>query len=96
MKCWIVAVVFFCLTVAGSVQAESIPGCAELMLNRCQACHYLDRVCSQIGEKSKRRWAATLKRMVTRRGADLSKEEQEFLLDCLLAPAPDIKKECKK
>jgi len=66
------------------------------MLNRCQSCHYLDRVCGQIGEKSKRRWAATLKRMVKRRGADLNKEEQEFLLDCLLTPAPDIKKECKK
>jgi len=78
------------------VQAESKAGCAELLLNRCQSCHYLDRVCAQVGEKSKRRWDATIKRMVKRRGADLNKEEQPFLLDCLVAPAPDIKKECRK
>ncbi len=78
--------------------AESVPlsGCLELLQARCQKCHYLSRVCQKVGEKSERRWAATLKRMVKRRGATLSGEEQEFLRDCLVTPDPAIKQECGK
>ncbi|MCF8055878.1 MAG: hypothetical protein K9K37_04465 [Desulfocapsa sp.] len=72
------------------------PECGELLLSRCEKCHYLERVCSQVGEKSKRRWKATLKRMVQRRGAELSGDEQEILLECLTAPNPVIVKECSK
>jgi len=89
------AVLFFS---SGSVQAEaeSMPGCLELLQDRCQVCHYLTRVCQEVGEKSKRRWAATLKRMVKRRGATLSAQEHDFLLNCLVTPAPAIKEECGK
>lgn len=82
----------------GSAFAETDPmsGCLELLQNRCQRCHSLSRVCQKVGEKSKRRWAATLKRMVKRRGADLSGAEQDFLLNCLAIPAPAIKEECGK
>lgn len=96
MRLYGIAVVLVFLTGPAIAKAESMPGCAELLVNRCQSCHYLDRVCGQVGEKSKRRWKATLKRMVTRRGAVLNTKEQEFLLGCLLAPAPDIIKECRK
>lgn len=96
MKWWIVITVLLYLTGPMSAQAESDPECAELLRDRCQSCHYLSRVCAQVGKKSKRRWKATLKRMVKRRGAELNKEEQVFLLNCLLAPAPDIVEECKK
>ncbi len=82
------------LTGINTARAASEPDCAALLRNRCQSCHYLDRVCSQVSKKSKRNWKATLKRMVKRRGAELSKEEQVFLVNCLLLPAPDIKKEC--
>lgn len=77
-------------------ETETKQGCLELLQDRCQKCHYLNRVCQEVGEKSRRRWAATLKRMVKRRGASLTAEEQDFLLDCLVAPAPDIGRECGK
>jgi hypothetical protein len=96
MRGYVITAVLLYFTGATAVNAGPMPDCAELLLNRCQSCHYLDRVCRQVGEKSKRRWKATLKRMVQRRGVALSTEEQEFLLGCLLAPAPDIKKECGK
>lgn len=96
MKYWIVIVVLFFLTGPMFAVAETKPECAELLRNRCESCHYLSRVCTQVEKKSKRRWRATLKRMVERRGAELTKEEQVFLLDCLVAPAPDIVKECEK
>ncbi len=96
MKVFIVAGVLVWLSGSATVQAEGTTGCAELLRNRCQTCHYLNRVCGQVGEKSKRRWIATVKRMVKRRGAMLNKEEQEYLVDCLLVPAPDVKEECKK
>ena len=96
MRLGIIVVVLVYFAGFSVANANSMPGCAELLQNRCQSCHSLDRVCRQVGEKSKQRWKATLKRMVKRRGALLNKEEEEFLLNCLLAPAPDIKKECKK
>lgn len=96
MKYWIVIVVLLYLAGPMFAVAETKPECAELLRNRCQSCHYLSRVCAQVGKKSKRRWRATLKRMVTRRGAELTEEEQVFLLDCLVAPASDIVKECEK
>lgn len=86
----------FCLTGFAFAERQSMPACLDLLLNRCQSCHYLNRVCQKLEEKSKRRWSATLKRMVKRRGANLSEEEQDFLLDCLVTPAPDIKQECAK
>ncbi len=81
---------------AGPVFAASESGseCRELLVNKCQTCHYLERVCSQIGKKSERRWKATLKRMVKRRGAELRMDEQIFLLECLSTSDPGILKEC--
>jgi len=77
-------------------ETNPIPDCAEILQNRCQSCHYLARVCSQVGEKSKRRWKTTLKRMVNIHGAEVSAEELKSLLNCLATPTPDIKKECEK
>ena len=81
---------------AGPVFAASEPKseCRELLLNKCQGCHYLERVCNQMGKKSERRWKATLKRMVKRRGAELRMDEQISLVECLSTPDPGILKEC--
>lgn len=96
MRLSVLCVLLFFFT--APVFAESVPpsACLELLQDRCQKCHYLSRVCLEVGQKSKRRWAATLKRMVKRRGATLSKEEHKFLLDCLVPPDPAIKQECGK
>ncbi|MEA3469757.1 MAG: hypothetical protein U9R57_16255 [Thermodesulfobacteriota bacterium] len=96
MRLFVCLVVLFYFTGSACAQSESSPNCVELLQTRCQSCHYLNRVCQKLEEKSKRRWKATLKRMVKRRGATLSKAEQTFLLDCLSEPAPEVKKECGK
>jgi predicted secreted protein len=96
MRLCIIATVLLYVIGPAVAKSESMPGCVELLQERCQSCHYLGRVCRQVGEKSKRGWKATLKRMVKRHEAKISKEEQEFLLDCLAPPAPDVKKECEK
>ena len=96
MKLSIIGAVLFCLVGSVNAKAAEEQECSELLLNRCESCHYLERVCDQIGEKSERRWRSTLKRMVKRRGAQLDDKEQKFLLKCLVTPAPGIIKECKK
>jgi hypothetical protein len=76
--------------------SESGQECRELLVTKCQICHYLERVCSKVGKKSERRWKATLTRMVKRRGAELREEEQKSLLKCLVNADPGILKECDK
>ncbi len=69
--------------------------CRELLVKRCQSCHYLERVCSKVGKKSERGWKATVKRMVKRRGAKLDASEQSTLVECLATPTPSVLEECK-
>lgn len=96
MRLFFVVMIVFCSSGIARAQTEAKPGCVELLQARCQECHYLERVCKQVGEHSKRRWKATLKRMIKRRGAEVTDEESKMLLDCLTVPAPDVKKECGK
>lgn len=100
MKCFKLITVCFVGLLFGPgaafAETDSLPDCLELLQNRCQKCHYLHRVCQKLENKSRRRWAATLKRMVTRRGAKLSGKEQELLLNCLATPDPAVKQECGK
>jgi len=67
--------------------------CTQLLLGRCETCHYLSRVCQRLGKKSKRRWRRTLKNMV-RYGAILSKAEMKQLADCLHRQTPEVEKLC--
>ena len=92
-----VFVILLCFSV-GPVFAASESGskCGELLVTKCQSCHYLERVCSQVGIKSERRWKATMKRMVKRRGAELRVDEQMTLVECLSSSDPGILKECGK
>ena len=96
MRLFFVGVIVIWSSGIAWAQTDEKPDCVELLQARCQECHYLERVCKQVGEHSKRRWKATLKRMVKRRGAEVTDEESKMLLDCLTAPAPGIKKECGK
>lgn len=94
MKLFLIVLLSFTVVGIAAAQNDVKPTCVELLQLRCQECHYLNRVCKQVGERSKRGWKATLKRMVNRRGAEVSEDEKKILLDCLATPAPDIKKEC--
>ncbi len=96
MKPFLIAAIVVGLAGVATAQTEEKPVCAELLQSRCQECHYLSRVCEQVGERSRRGWKATLKRMINRRGAEVTDAERKILLDCLAVPAPDIKKECSK
>lgn len=96
MKMFVILVVVFCFSGSGFAQSEFSENCIELLQARCQTCHQLTRVCQQLDKKSKKRWEATLKRMVKRRGATLSGQEQQVLLDCLATPDTNVKKQCEK
>ena len=91
-------VVFMGLLLSSTVMAKEVvkSECAELLITRCESCHYLERICGQVGKKSKRRWKTTLKRMVKRRGAQLNGDEQEILLRCLAGKDPAIVNACSK
>ena len=71
------------------------PECGPLLENQCQSCHYLPRVCSKLGKKSSRGWQATIRVMI-RRGATISAEDQARLADCLAQSEPGIVAACKK
>jgi hypothetical protein len=96
MRLCFVIVILICSAGIAGAQTDEKPKCLELLQSNCQECHYLDRVCKQVGERSKRGWKKTFKRMIKKRGAEITDGDKSMLLDCLAAPAPDIKKECGK
>ena len=69
--------------------------CKTLLLSKCDSCHYLTRVCYRLGKKSKRGWKSTLKVMI-KRGAQLTMQEQEVLLECLSSPESEAQSTCKE
>lgn len=83
---------------AGTVNAaEKQPtACMDLYLKRCDKCHYMDRVCKQVGKRSARGWKKTIHRMVKVRGAEVTESEKAQLVECLSSPAPDVTTACKK
>ena len=56
--------------------------CQAIIDVKCVKCHYKTRICDALGTKSKRKWKKTIKFMV-KQGAQLSKEEQVLVVDCL-------------
>ncbi len=94
--CFVLVIMICSAGVAGAQTEATTPECAELLELRCTECHYLERVCKQVGERSKRGWKSTLKRMIKKRGAEVTDSERKLLLGCLSPPAPDIKKVCGK
>ena len=69
--------------------------CLSLVEQECQGCHYLSRVCRKLDKKTKRGWKATM-RVMLRRGAVISKEDQKKIIDCLVEPTPALQAACKK
>lgn len=71
---------FLILHSAMPVKAEQ--GCGELLDKNCTSCHYKTRICQKIGQKSKRGWKITVKRML-RYGLQLDARQQEQIIECL-------------
>lgn len=67
--------------------------CGQLLVTRCEECHYLSRVCQKLGKKSKWRWKRSMKVMV-RHGAKINKAEQKKLIKCLAEQSPDVVAVC--
>ncbi len=65
------------------VVATSTGGdCRAMIDSKCAKCHYRTRICDALGTKSKRKWKRTIKFMV-KQGANLSKVDQETIVECL-------------
>ena len=63
--------------------AQSAAGdCRTIIDSKCVKCHYKTRVCDALGTKSKRKWKRSIKFMV-KQGAELSKDDQLALVECL-------------
>ena len=78
--------VFLYAACGGSSEVEvvtSTNGDCQAMINaKCVKCHYKTRICDALGTKSKRKWKRTIKFMV-KQGAQLSKDDQETIVECL-------------
>ena len=62
--------------------------CAKTLAQRCESCHYRNRICGRIGSTSERRWKAIISRMM-RHGAILDKKTAKKLARCLAALGPE-------
>lgn len=96
MRLFFVIVMVCCFAGFATAAKEEEPGCGELLQARCQVCHNYNQICKQVGERSKRGWKKTVKRMIKNHDADITKDEKKILVDCLAAPSPEIMKECGK
>lgn len=74
--------------------AEQPATCNELLNQRCTVCHYMTRICQNLGQKSQRQWKKTVKTMKNR-GAIISKAELDTLVNCLAGPTTEAEKTCK-
>ena len=69
---------------AGKPQPEPPPeaACSSMINAKCIRCHYKTRICNALGSKSVRQWENTISFMV-RRGAELTEDEQNKVVECL-------------
>lgn len=83
----------FLLSIISPGQAEEF-SCGQLLVERCDSCHYISRPCQNLGNKSRWRWKRTLNTMI-RHGAQLTNAEAEQLLTCLSDQEATILMVCK-
>ena len=77
------------------VVATSTGGDCQATINaKCVQCHYKTRICDALGTKSKRKWKRTINFMV-KQGAQLSKEEQALMVECLNSMPKGSETVCK-
>jgi len=87
-----------------STPAFSQENCKQLLLSRCETCHYITRVCQKVEKEMSKKywfggpegtWKRTIQNMV-KQGAVLSDAEEETLVQCLSKPADDVLELCKQ
>lgn len=84
--------VFFLLLLlpaSAAVGGEQETACIDLLIGKCRECHYMTRLCQSLDKKGKWAWKRSIRTMV-KRGAEVSREEEKQILDCLVSKAPDV------
>ena len=77
-----------------AVAGENESRCIDLLIGKCRECHYLTRICQNLDRKSKWKWKRTIKNM-TNKGAEVTREQEDRLLECLADKAPDVVEFCR-
>ncbi len=77
---------------SGPGQVKAGP-CAHLLAERCTVCHSTERICEQLGKKSKYRWQRTVELMISR-GARVNPDEAHQLTECLANNPPELQTTC--
>ncbi|MFH1217433.1 MAG: hypothetical protein V1706_13100 [Pseudomonadota bacterium] len=86
---------FFVFSIVRPGSALAGEECAQLVLARCESCHYKTRICEKLGNKSRSSWKRTVKNMV-RYGAKMTDGEIKQMVRCLSGPAEDVALLCGK
>ncbi len=86
----------FCIGLLGFISSNALAGekCAQTITAKCEGCHQVDVICSELGKNSKDEWTTTINTMVAY-GAELSPEEETSLIECLSSQSADIAALCK-
>jgi len=82
-------VLLFLLPAAGAFGGENDTTCITLLVGKCRECHYLTRICQSLDKKSKWAWKRSIRTMV-KRGAEVSRMQEEQILNCLSSKAADV------
>ena len=77
---------------SGPGQVKTGP-CAHLLAERCTVCHSTERICEQLGKKSKYHWQRTVELMISR-GARVNPDEAHQLTECLANNPPELQTTC--
>ncbi|GAB4337885.1 MAG: hypothetical protein Kow0089_09430 [Desulfobulbaceae bacterium] len=97
------AIALLTLIFSPSFEVRAAESCTQLLMSRCETCHYVTRVCQKVERESRKKswfggsrgsWKRTVRNMV-RQGAQLSKEEEKILVDCLSKPSEEVLSLCK-
>ena len=84
MKPFLIATAMTLMIYLASAPVQAGEECLEQLEQKCTSCHYNTRICKKLEKKNKRAWKKTVKRML-RYGMEMDKQEQEKIVDCLLA-----------
>lgn len=73
---------------------ENQQQCLDLLLGKCRECHYMTRICQSLDKKNKWKWRRTIRNMA-KKGAEVTRAQEDRILDCLTDKAPDVVKFCE-
>ncbi|MBN1635962.1 MAG: hypothetical protein JW920_05580 [Deltaproteobacteria bacterium] len=86
----IVLILMFLLP-TGRAMEESKAG--SLVTKTCAACHSTERICKKLDKQDRKWWNKTAERMI-KRGADLTPEQKDLIVQYLVDLAPGSEPVC--